>query len=54
MTQVHETSVTFGGHCVDYHMADARSSEPQNPIEGPGSVNETGHDRPRTICVTIV
>ena len=37
VAQAHEASVTFGGHCVDYHMADARSSEPQNPIEGPGS-----------------
>ena len=37
VTQAHEASVTFGGHCVEYHMTDARSSGPQNPIEGPGS-----------------
>ena len=37
VAQAHEASVTFGGHCVGYHMTDARSSGPQNPIEGPGS-----------------
>ena len=40
--QAHEASITFGGHSDDYHTTDARSSEPQNPIKGPGS---SGRDR---------